>query len=82
MGTEEVPLISVKKTDKVIVPIDQIPQNQVSGLINIMRGRGRIEQWVTDDVAKVKFKNNLQKAYGRYQAGGSQQEVMQALDGQ
>lgn len=80
MGTEEIPLISAKKTDKVIVPIDQIPQEQVSGLINIMRGRGKIESWVTDDAAKVKFKSNLQKAYGRYQAGGSQQEVMQELD--
>jgi len=84
LSSAEVPLVKVGKAErtKVITPIEQIPQDQISGLVNIMRSRGKIEAWVTDDAAKAKYKNNIQKAYGRYQAGGSQQEILDALDGQ
>jgi len=83
LGSEQVPLISVgsESRKKVITPIEQIPQDQMSGMINLMRSRGVVKNWVTDDVAKEKYKNNLQKAYGRFQAGGTQQEVIDALDG-
>lgn len=74
-------LVKPEQRANVIVPFDQIPPDQAMGLINVMRSRGVIDNKTSDKVAMVRYKQSLQKAYGRYQAGATQQEIFDALDG-
>lgn len=82
-GNTETPagMVPPDKRKNIIMPIAQIPETQITGMLNVMRSRGRIASTMTDEEARRKFSGSIEKAYGRYVAKGSQQEVLDALDG-
>lgn len=74
-------MITPEKRKDVYVSIDQIPPDQLSGLVELMRSRGKFDASLTNEEAMERYEDNLQRAYGRFSAGGTQQEVLEALDG-
>lgn len=65
----------------IYVDINEIPPNWLSGALNYLRSTGQISYELSDEKARVMYKDRLQRAYAVSLTGGSSEEGRAILEG-